>query len=330
MNVALFGATGFVGGRLLDALLQRGDSVTALVRTPDAAGALRARGVDALVGELLDPETVARTCRGAELVVNTAGALGRWNTPVGEMEAVNSRAPGLVVASAFGRVVHVGTVGVTGPLPDGVDAAEEYPLQPATDYQLTKLKGEASAREAHYRTGVPLTIVRPSFVYGPRDMHKLPLFRAVAKRRIALVNGGRSRLHPVYVDDLVSGILLAAELSPGDGRAYNICGPRPVTVRELIGAISTALGLPTTRLSVPETLLLPLACAVETACSLAGKEPPITRSKVRLLSENYAYSTERARRELGYLPAVDLEEGIARTVDYYRRHQLLGGMPDAG
>jgi len=326
LKAAVIGGAGFIGRRLCEALISRGDSVAVLDRTP-VGRELTSQGVTPILGDLLNENAVSLACRGTDVVFNLAGALGRWGMPVEELETANTMAPGFLVTCmagmAAGRVVHVSTIGVTGPLPDGVDASEDYPPNPVTDYQRTKFAGEQAAINAHEESGVPLVIVRPGFVYGPGDRHKLSLFKTVAKRRMMLVNGGTSRLHPTFVDDLVSGLILASEKAPGKGEIYNIAGPRSVATRELVETIADALGVPRPNKSLPEGTLLRMAGVVESIGRILHKEPPITRSRVKLLSESYACSTEKARRELGFEPKVDLVEGVRQTVEWYRKQGLV-------
>jgi len=331
LKAAVTGATGFIGRHLCDELLGRGDSVSALVRDRRAADVLTRRGISAVHGDLMDEEALCRLCSNADVVFNLAGALGKWGTSAEEMELVNVRAVDSLVrcAARFGarKVVHTSTAGVSGPLPDGVSASEEYPPRPATIYQRTKLAGERAALEAHRELGIPLVVVRPAFVYGPGDMHKLSLFQAIAAGRMILVSGGVSspwRIHPVFVDDLVSGMLCAAERAAGSGEVYILGGAGPVTVRKLVETIAWALAVPAPKLSLPGGLLLSLARFTEMACAIARREPPLTCSRVKLLSENYAYSIDKARRELKFKPVVDLPEGARRAVEWYMGRGLLG------
>lgn len=327
MKLAVFGATGFIGRHLCEALIHHGIAVSALTRSPDAMLDLAKTGVDAILGSLSDDEAIRRTASGADVVYNLAGALGKWGTTFDELRSVNVEAAERIVKSAaesgVGKVVHVSTVGISGPLPRDVLADEDYPPNPATDYQRTKLEGEMAASRAHEATGIPLVIVRPAFVYGPGDTHKLSLFRAVKKRRMALVNRGTSLLHPVFVDDLVIGLIKAAEQAPGKAEIYNLAGPRAVTTRTLVETIARELGVSDPEIWLPEALLIPLACVMEAVGRTINVEPILTRSKVKLLSENYAYRIEKAQAELGYRPVVDLPEGIRRTVEWYVSQGLL-------
>lgn len=327
MKIAVIGATGFIGRHLCDTCIGRGDSVSALVRSSQSEEELRNKGISTVMGDILDEAAITRTCSGANMVFNLAGALGKWNTPLQELQQVNAYAAGLIVRCAakagVDRVVHTSTAGVSGPLPDGILATEDDLPHPITEYQYTKLGGEHQAQEASHETGMPLVIARPAFVYGPGDMHKFSMFKTVAAGKMILVNHGISRLHPAFVDDVVEGLLLAAERAPGSGETYIIAGDSPATICRLVTEIAGALGVPAPKISMPDDVLIPLAFAAEMMGRVVGKEPPLTRSRVKLLSENYAYSIDKARRELGFKPVVDLAQGVRLTAEWYRERGLL-------
>lgn len=327
MKVAVIGATGFIGRHLAETCAGRGDSVTALVRSSEGRELLERKGISTVLGALDDEKALIEVCSGADVVFNLAGALGKWGNTGSDLEFVNTRAAGFVVicASLAGarRVVHASTAGVSGPLPDGFDAAESNEPHPVSDYQQTKYAGEKAALSAFEKGGIELVITRPAFVYGPGDTHKLSLFRAIAARKMILVNGGRSRLHPVFVTDAVDGLLAATERAPGRGEVYIIAGEQPASTRELHHLIAESVGVSETTCSLPSNLLLGVAAVAEVIGKAAGKEPPLTRSKVKLFSENYAYKIDKAVSELQFKPRVSLSDGIARTVDWYKSHGLL-------
>jgi nucleoside-diphosphate-sugar epimerase len=217
--------------------------------------------------------------------------------------------------------VHLSAGGVTGPVEE-TSVDETYDCRPATPYERTKLAGERSVLARSRELGIPAAVVRPTFTYGPGDPHKLALFRAVRRGRFAFIDGGRSVLHPVFVDDAVSGILLALERAR-PGEVYIVGGERPVSKRELVETIAAALGVRPPSISLPRALAWPVASLLEPAGRLLGFEPVLTRSRVMMMGDNFGYSIAKARRELGYAPRVDLATGIRRTVAAYREAGLL-------
>src|SRR5262249_28459042 len=124
------------------------------------------------------------------------------------------------------RFVHISTTGVhgvTGTRP----AAEDAPFAPTNPYEATKLDGELLALKAQQEQGLPVCMLRPGLVYGPGDLHLLGFFTAIKKGLFRVIDGGKALLHPVYIDDMVSAMLLCAEQSQAIGRAYNIAGDHP-------------------------------------------------------------------------------------------------------
>jgi len=308
------GATGFIGGYLVRRLLREGWGVRVLVR-----GEAAVDGAEPFRGDLLHPESLVGIERGVDVVVHGAGILGKWGTDERLIHDVNVGGA-LALLERFGdkqprRYVHLSAGGVSGPVAArAVD--ESYDCRPATAYERTKFEAERRVLERSAQLGIPAVVVRPTFTYGPGDPHKIALFRAVKRGRYVFVGGGHSVNHPVYVEDVVHGILLAIERGR-PGRVYIIGGERPVTKRELVHAIADALGVARPSLSIPRWIAAIAAWKLEILGRLIGFEPILTRSRVMMMADNFGYSIRKAREELGYTPRTGLEEGIRRTVQYY-------------
>lgn len=327
MRTTVIGGSGFIGRRLCEACLRRGDDVSSLVKEPEAANELLCAGVRVITADLSDADAIRRACANADRVFNCTGALGKWGTSDEDLEFVNAIAPVTIVRcaeeSGARRFIHISTAGVSGPLPTGVSVDEDYPARPTTAYQRTKLAGERAVLHQHDLTGIPLTIARPTFVYGPGDLHKFSLFNSVARRRFLYVNNGASRLHPIYVADLLDGLLLASTRGMGDGDIYILGGPGPIAVRKMVEIIAASLSVAPPSLSLPRSLMSLTATAAETIGRVAGREPLLTRSRVDMMSSNYAYVTDKARKQLGFRPIVQPACGIRLAVEWYRGKGLL-------
>jgi nucleoside-diphosphate-sugar epimerase len=217
------------------------------------------------------------------------------------------------------RVVHCSTVGVHGHVDGDAPATEDAPFHPMDIYQQTKLEGEWMAQETARRTGVPLTVVRPGPIYGPGDRRLLKLIGGVARRRFKLLGDGSPRFQMVYVDDLIEGFRLAGEQPNAVGRTYIITGEEAPTLRELVDEIASVAQVSPPRIRLPVWPFWLLGAVCEAVCVPFGIEPPIFRRRVKFFTSNRWFDTTRARRELGYAPAVPLREGLARTLESYRR-----------
>ena len=198
---------------------------------------------------------------------------------------------------------------------------ETSPLAPSNAYERSKALGEEVAA-GYARDGLPLVVARPEFIYGPGDTHVLGLFRAIRRGMFFYIGDGTNTCHPTYVDDMVDG-LLACLRQGAPGAVYHIAGPRPLPFRELAETIAAELGAPSPRLRVPVPLAWLGAAGLEAAGTLLGRDVPLSRTGVAFFSESRRSTYARAERELGFTPQVDLREGVARTVAWYRAEGLI-------
>ena len=217
------------------------------------------------------------------------------------------------------RVVHCSTVGVHGNI-EHPPANEDAPLGPGDVYQNTKLEGEQIAREAGRRTGIEVTIVRPSGIYGPGDRRLLKLFGGVARRRFPMLGSGEIYYHLTYIDDLVEGFRLCGELPAAANRTYILAGGEVTTLNELVKLTAEVAGVDPPRVHFPVWPVWTAAALCEALCVPLGIEPPLYRRRVDFYTKSRAFDISRARRELGYAPQVGLRDGIARTLAWGREH----------
>lgn len=306
---------------MLDALLARGSSVRVLLRTPAALEALRERGVEVVQGDLRDPKAIAQLVGGTEAVVHVAAVYRTAGHPDSYYREVNvAGTEGLLEAAARAgvrRFVHTSTVGVHGDV-GSATVDETAPFAPGDVYQDTKAEAERLAVSFSRARGVPLAVLRPAAIYGPGETRLLKLFRAIARGRYAIVGTGRPHYHLVYIDDLVRGYLLALERPEAVGEAFIIAGPRSLSQAELAAVVAKATGGRVFPFKVPAAPLQWAGSLCEAVCVPLGIEPPLHRRRVEFWTKHRSFSTEKARRLLGYEPRVDVEDGVTRTVAAYR------------
>jgi nucleoside-diphosphate-sugar epimerase len=321
VRVALTGASGYTGGRLLRALRARGDEVAALVRSASTTEELRSSGARLVEGDLGDTGAIERLVEGADGVLHVAAVYRTAGHPDAYYREVNVNGTvRLLEAAATARVrrfVHTSTVGVHGHIAHP-PADETAPLAPGDIYQATKAEAETLALRFHRERGLPVAVVRPGAIYGPGETRLLKLFRAIARGRYAVVGSGRTFYHPVFIDDLVDGFLLALDRPEAAGEAFLICGPSYVSQDDLGALIARATGGRVLPFHVPSAPIQWAGDVVEAICVPLGVEPPLHRRRVDFWTKSRAFSIDKARRRLGYAPKVDLEEGIARTAAWYR------------
>ena len=324
--VLVTGGTGFIGRHLVVALRAQGTPVRVMVRRAEAASSIAALGAEPLLGDLLDPSDVARAMSGVRAVFHLAGRLFSPGEPAREYERLHVDATVALLQAGvvpghldfFVLCSTTGVHGATGARP----AREDDPGQPGNAYEWTKAEAERKAAAIAQRAGLNLVIARPGLVYGPGDRHLLGWFRAIRGGYYRVIGSGGNQFHPIYIDDLIRALLLTASAANRACRAYHLVGSRPVTMRELSDAIGIAVGRKVPRIHLPRPLALAMGAALE-AVPVPRRVLPLTRSRVRFMTQNRAYDGSRAGRELGFTPTVELEEGLARTVGWYRDQGLL-------
>jgi nucleoside-diphosphate-sugar epimerase len=319
--VALTGASGYTGGRLLAALRDRGDAVAVLVRPGSLSDGLKGLASEVVLGDLSDPVAVDQLVAGCDAVLHVAAVYrtaGHKDAYYREVNVLGTERL-LEAAARHGvrRFVHTSTVGVHGHV-EHPPADESAPFAPGDIYQATKAEADALALDYHRRRGVPVTVVRPGAIYGPGETRLLKLFRAIARGRYAIVGSGRTFYHPVFIDDLVSGFLLALERPEAVGEAFLICGPSYVSQRDLAALVAKHTGGRVLPFRIPALPIQWAGDLVEAVCVPFGLEPPLHRRRVDFWTKSRAFTIEKARRLLGYDPRTSLEQGIATTAAWYR------------
>lgn len=330
MTVLVTGATGFTGGHLAATLARRGNGVRALVRsrslTRFAASDAAAAGAVAVEGDLADPAALARACAGVEVAYHIAATYREAGQPDAAYRAVNvegtRRLLEAALAAGVRRVVHCSTGGVHGHIAHP-PATEDAPFNPGDIYQETKLEAEQLARRFGDDRGLDVVVARPIGIHGPGDTRFLKMFRGLARGRFPMLGSGQAYYHLTYIDDLVEGFRLCGEVPAAAGRTYILAGERYTTLRDLVALVAEELGVrpPWIRLPVWPVWLAGLAC--ELVCVPLRIEPPLYRRRVDFYTKSRAFDITRAKTELGYRPAVDLREGIRRTIAWYRAQGWL-------
>jgi nucleoside-diphosphate-sugar epimerase len=324
--VLVTGGTGFIGRHLVAALRAGGAAVRVIVRRASAARDIESLGAEPLLGDLLDPGVSARAVADVGDIFHLAGRLFSPGEPARAYERLHVEATATLLTAAaaagcVGSFLLCSTTGVHGDTGERL-AREDDPPRPGNAYERTKVRAEDKVRELARLAGMKAVIARPGLVYGPGDLHLLGWFRAIRNGHYRVIGTGRNRFHPIYIDDLIRGLTTASSVASPSCRAYHLVGSKPVTMRELSDAIGSAVGHAVSRTHLPRPLALAIGATLE-ALPVPRSRLPLTRSRVRFMTSNRAYDGSRARQELGFTPQVELEEGLARTVAWYRDNQLL-------
>lgn len=324
MRAFVTGANGFLGANLVRRLLAEGHDVRGFVRPTSDLSFLDGTGVDLVRGSLSEVADLARAAAGCDVFFHVAGLSSDWApwTDFFRANVLGARSAARAARDAgAGRLVHVSSAAVHG-FSGYRDRGEDDPSPPSPfPYVETKRRGEAAVVEALEKDGPECVVVRPGNVYGPYDRVTMrPMLKAMESGFMGVLDGGRRLTCPVYVDNLVDAMLLAAEHPAAAGRAYLVTDGLEITWREYVDALASALDLPPPRLSVPVPLARTLARAFESVYRAAGvlrTAPPLTLYRVANGGTDYHFSIARARRELGFAPRVSLTEACRRTAAWF-------------
>ena len=322
MKSLVTGATGFIGSHLAEALVAAGDDVRALVRSSSDTRHLERLGIERCSGDLTDPVSLGQAAEGMDHVFHCAAVVTDWD-PQNNSYAVNVEGTAALADAALRagvkKLVYLSTTEVYGH-PDAPVAEDAPYRRRGWPYCDTKIEAEKRIWAYHER-GLPVTVLRPATVYGPRSENVMIEFVELLRSgQMMLADGGRKTVGLCYVTDLVDLMLQVGQAEIGLGRAYNVADGTDTTWAEFINGLAALLDLPPVRISIPRRLAYPLGWAMEKWAAWRGSDrrPLVTRMAVEFVGTHQAFPIERARRELGFRPRVFMEEGLRRTVDWLR------------
>ena len=321
------GATGLVGSAVARALLQAGHRVRVLVRANSDRRNLADLDVDIAEGSLEDARSLARAAASCRFVYHVAADYRIWVPDPRPMFRTNVEGTRDLLTAAQNagveRVVYTSSVATLGLVPGG--SADETTPSGVEDmigpYKRSKFEAEEVARRLARERGVPVVIVNPSTPVGPGDIKPTPTGRLILEaargQMPAFVDTG---LNIVHVDDVAAGHLAAADKGR-IGERY-ILGGQNMSLAEILGEVSQAVGRRPPRLRLPHAALLPVAFGAEFAARLTGREPFVTLDGVRMSRKKMYFNSEKARRELGYTsrPA---RQAIGDAVGWFRANGYL-------
>ncbi len=324
--VLVTGATGFIGSHLVEGLLQSDARVLCVVRPGKSAPRwIGQLPVELVRAPLSDVETILAHAHGVRTIIHVAGVTKAKRESTYRQGNVETTRSLLDVARRlphFDRFCFISSLTVSGPSPDGTPLREEHPANPLTAYARSKWEAEQLVRAA--ASTLPVTIIRPPTVYGPRDRDVLEMFRWVRYGLHPVIGGPHKTLSVVHVQDLVRGIVAAAFDARAVGRTYNIAERVPHRYDDLIQTIANVVGRTPVRFPFPTSLLFAVAGVVE-AISFVGPKPAVLSvDKARdMVQSHWVCNPERIESELGVRAMIGIEEGFRSTYEWYRSHGWL-------
>ena len=332
MKAYVTGGTGFIGSHLVEQLVDQGYHVTCLIRKTSNLRWLnhlltaKSPQVELVMGDLHDSDVLAQHVRDADLVFHLAGLTKAPDAAT--YDRVNAGGTERLIEACLGaqtnldRFVYCSSLAAVGPSCDATPNTEDVTPQPLTDYGSSKLKGEMVVRECADR--LPITIIRPPAVYGPRDTDIFLFFQMINRGVMPILGDADKLLSLVHVKDLVAGIYTAAVSERAIGETYFLTDGDIHTWMEIERIIADALEKYTFKVKVPFFLLDFLSIVTEAAAKISRQTPTLNRQKVRDLKQRFwICDSTKAQKELGYRPNYFLEKGIQETADWYRANGWL-------
>jgi nucleoside-diphosphate-sugar epimerase len=326
MKALVTGATGFIGSHLAEELGRRRYEVTGLVRKTSHLGELERLGVHLIVGDCRDKPSLEKAVEGMDFVFHLAAVIHAQNweayyqaNSLGTrnlLEACAERNPGLK------KLVFVSSISAAGPSEKGIPLKESDPPNPISAYGRSKLLAEEAVLE--YKDRLPVVILRPPNVLGPRQKELFESIKLIRKKILPLLGTGEPQTSLCYVGDVADALILAAENKEATGKVYFLADPKPYAWTDITGAIAETLGIRFFILKVPFSLQMLAAWVSEVSARLTGTSPLLMRKSV-IASKKYfwIYDSSKIERELGFVPKVSLKEAIEKTIDWYKERGAI-------
>ncbi len=325
-KILVTGANGFVGSHICETLQSAGFDVRALVRQTSDLTNIMHLDLELTYGDLNDPDSLPAAIEGAEAIVNNAGITKALDSDM--FDRVNAAGTDNILKAAersnpdIKKFIQISSTAASGPAPSDTPIDEDYPPRPLTAYGKSKLAGEKAVLA--YRDKFPVTILRPSAVYGPRDKEMLSFFKAVSFRLKPTFGTGECYINFTYVKDLAQAVARTLTADSPSGSVYFVAEKRRHSYSEAGDIISEAMGIKGLDIHVPATLLRFAGRISEMAAKLRNKASIFSADKALEISQKYwLVDTSRIENELGFVSPTSFRDGVMETVNWYRRHGWL-------
>jgi len=300
--------------------LAKGKKLRVLVRKTSNTTNLKKLNVEIVFGSLNDLDSLRKATENIETVYHLAAMLGSPEITYNQLYEVNVKGTeNLIKACTENKVkrfVLISSVAAMGPTKNMAD--ETTKCNPKTDYDKTKHFSEIAVRKSE----LGWTIIRPTMVYGPGEIrNKAKMFRLIQKGFFAIIGNGKNLMSLVYIDNLVSGIILAGESTRAIKQTYIISDKNPYTMNEFIKTIAKQEKV-RTPFHIPVWLAYIGAFCFK-ILRFFGVPQLLSVDRIKNMTMNHSFNISRAIKELNYNPEISLDEGIKRTVEWYREKRIL-------
>lgn len=323
-NIAVLGASGFLGSAIVDYCVQEFPTAQIRVLVRAKIDELDPRVEQVIVKEI-DIICLAKFLLDSEVVINAIGQLGSWNVDYSDYFSAHIELISNLVAilnkTKPKHFIHLSSASVVGPVADpNAPASESFPFAPQNSYEFTKAVSEVIIQK---RLKINWSILRPEFVYGPGDKHVIRLYQAISSGRFVLFNHGNSYLHPTYIDDFLQAVGLTILNKKSFGQTYFVAGSKPLPVKTIAEQISTAFGNGNENwISIPEKFARIIATVMEKVSSF-GISPIINHAQIDFFTQHRMFDISKIKSELNYSPKVSYLSGLKKSKKWYEQQGLI-------
>ncbi|MEW6653682.1 MAG: NAD-dependent epimerase/dehydratase family protein [Bacteroidota bacterium] len=320
------GASGFVGSHLVDKLIAEGHHVKCILRSSSSRKWLDGKPIEIVDCGLFDKEALKPVLKDADFVYHVAGVVKAKSGVEYYKGNVESTKTLLEVAAEVNpnlkRFIVVSSLTACGPSLDGKPCSEETVEHPITTYGRSKFEQEQLAQT--YFDKLPITIIRPPAIFGERDTEIFLIFKTYKAGLMTLIGFDDKKLSLIYVEDLVRGIYQAS-ISPNTvSQKYFLASEEIYTWTHVGSAIGKAFGKRALTLRLPHTLVYSVAAVAQFFAMFSSKAATFNLEKARdFVQPGWTCDVSKAKKDFGYSQKVYLEEGIKRTIDWYKEMKWL-------
>ena len=327
-HALITGATGFIGGRLAERMATEGGvHVRGLARNPKKGQWLAELGIEIVPGDITDPESLQTAVAGCQLVFHAAAWVSEGGTK-DEVSAVNVTGTQNMVdvtlaSGSVERFIHLSSCTVYGSLQKH-NIGEQTPTRMRGNrYSDSKVAAEEVVFRSYQKRGLPVVAARASQVYGPGSkQYTIRPMEVIKSGKMVLIDGGHHLCKPIYIDNLVDGLILCAKVEAAVGEAINLTDGTPIPWRDFFGAYGRMLNINSFP-SVPFALAWFIALFNETKDALTGKKTSFNRGTIKAIRSSNSFSNQKAQTLLGWQPKVGFEEGMKLTESWLKTQGYL-------